>query len=91
MLQARRAADKRGMFGGFTLRHIPCGECGGSVAKADIDEHVCDPERRVDYQLLQQRDDLEGLEDEYRAYLESPAGRFAVWYAARYRRRPASG
>jgi hypothetical protein len=91
MLQAAGAADKERMFGGFTLRHIPCEECGLSVPKDELEAHVCDPERRADYQLLQQREDLERLEDEYRAYLDSPAGRFAVWYAARHRHRPASG
>jgi hypothetical protein len=79
-------ADQSYVFGGFTLRHLPCPECGASIAKTDLDEHVCDRERWVDYQLLQQRGELERLEDEYRAYLESPAGRFALWYAARRRR-----
>jgi hypothetical protein len=91
MLQTPAAADTEGMFGGFTLRHLPCEECGASVPKVELEEHVCDPERRADYQLLQQREELEGLEDEYRAYCESPAGKFALWYAARSRRRPATG
>ena len=73
------------MYGGFTLRHVPCPECGESVAKTEMDEHVCDRERWVEYQLFQQRGELDGLEDEYRAYLDSPAGRFALWYAARHR------
>jgi hypothetical protein len=85
-LQAPFLSDNGGMFGGFTLRHIPCEECGASVAKGELETHVCDPERLVDYQLIQQREDLERLEDEYRAYCDSPAGRFALWYAARHRR-----
>jgi hypothetical protein len=88
MLQARIRADTKRMFGRFTLRHVPCEECGASVAKTEREEHVCDPERRLDYQLFQQREDLERLEEEYRAYCDSPAGRFALWYAARHR--PAS-
>jgi surface antigen len=90
MLQTATSADKHGMFGGFTLRHIPCEECGASVPKAELEGHVCDPERRADYQLLQQREDLARLEDEYRAYCDTPAGRFALWYAARHRPPPAS-
>jgi hypothetical protein len=79
------------MFGGFALRHTPCEECGASVAKVDREGHVCDPERRIDFQLLQQREDLERLEDEYRAYLATPRGKFELWCAARSRRKPASG
>lgn len=73
------------MFGGFTLRHIPCADCGASVAKTELDEHVCDRERRVDYDLFQLRDDLARLEEEYRAFLASPAGKFALWQARRTR------
>ncbi|HEY3070526.1 MAG TPA: hypothetical protein VGJ34_09435 [Gaiellaceae bacterium] len=79
------------MFGGFTLRQLPCEECGASVAKAELEGHVCDPERRLDYQLIQQRQELEGLEDEYRAYLATPRGKFELWCAERSRRPPASG
>jgi hypothetical protein len=91
MVQAGAAADNEGMFGGFTLRHIPCEECGASVPKVELDGHVCDPERRADYQFLHQREDIARLEDEYRAYCDSPAGRFALWYAARHRPPSTSG
>lgn len=73
------------MFGGFTLRHVPCSECGASVAKVELEQHVCESERRVEYELTQLRDDLERLEEEYRAYLASPAGKFALWQAERTR------
>jgi surface antigen len=76
------------VYGGFTMRHTPCPECGESVAKTELDGHVCERERWLDYQLFQQRGEVEALEEEYRAYLDSPAGRFAIWYAARRRRQP---
>jgi hypothetical protein len=40
--------------------------------------------------MSRQREELDRLEDEHRVFLESPAGRFALSYAARHRQRPAS-
>jgi len=47
------------------------------VPKTELEAHDCDPERLV-----------ERLADEYRACASSPAGRFALWDAARTRRSP---
>jgi hypothetical protein len=91
MLQTAARTDNQSMLGGFTLRYFPCEACGASVAKAEREGHVCDPERRLDYQLVQQREELAGLEDEYRAYLATPNGMFELWWAERSRRRPANG
>jgi hypothetical protein len=78
-------ADTRNVFGHFTLRHRPCPECGASVAVIEMDSHSCDPERRADYQLAQQLDDLERIEGELGVYLASARGRFELWYAERRR------
>ncbi|HXF97306.1 MAG TPA: hypothetical protein VNJ46_01695 [Gaiellaceae bacterium] len=65
---------------------LPCEECGASVAAAERDAHVCDPERRLQYRLFQLRDEIAAFEDRVRDYLDSPEGRFAQWLAERERR-----
>ena len=64
---------------------MPCPECGASVAVAAEAEHVCDPERRVDYELFQLRAETAALDAEIEDYLSSPKGRFEQWYAERDR------
>jgi hypothetical protein len=64
---------------------MPCSECGASVARAERDQHVCDRDRWLDYQLLLQQQAIERLESDFRAYLESPEGRFQAWDAERRR------
>jgi hypothetical protein len=86
MSTARLRADKRYVFGGFALRFIACESCGLSVAKSEYAAHVCEPERRVAYQMIQHEDDLARVEKEIRSYLDSPHGRFESWYAERTRR-----
>jgi len=66
--------------------HMPCAECGASVAAAEREAHACDPHRLLEYRLFQLRDEVAGLEDGLRGYLESPQGRFAQWLAERERR-----
>jgi hypothetical protein len=72
----------------FTSQHMPCTECGASVRSADRDRHRCDPERRLEFRLFQLRDEVAGLDDGLRGYLESPEGRFAQWLAERERKPP---
>jgi len=69
--------------------HMPCPECGASVALEERADHVCDEERRLDYQMFQLRDEIARFDGDLAAYLASPAGRFELWYAARERRRTA--
>ena len=64
---------------------MPCPECGASVAQAEREEHVCDRERWLTYQMFQLREELEQLEAEIGAYLSSARGRFEVWWAKRQR------
>ena len=70
----------------FTSQHMPCAECGASVPVAELDTHVCERERQLEFLLFQVRDEVAGLEDDVRGYLESPHGRFAQWLAERDRR-----
>jgi rRNA maturation protein Nop10 len=66
-------------------RHMPCPECGESVAVEGPDRHTCDEERWATYQLFQLRHEVEALEGQLANYLESPQGRFELWDAARRR------
>ena len=67
-------------------QHMPCIDCGASVARAERDEHTCDVERRLDYEVFQLSGEVGALDEEFGVYLESSVGRFAAWYAARNRR-----
>jgi hypothetical protein len=89
MFPSGLCADTRYVFGGFALRFIPCEGCGLSVAKSEYAAHVCEPDRRIAYQMTQHQDDIARVEKEIRTYLDSPRGRFESWYAERTRR-PAS-
>ena len=76
------------MLGGFfEANYMPCGECGASLARGERDEHMCDRERWVTYQVFQRREEIERFDDELAAFLESPRGRFELWYAERKRTR----
>jgi hypothetical protein len=73
------------MFGLPEPAFMPCSECGESVAKEERDDHVCERDRWLDYQLFLQRQAIERLETDLRTYLESPEGRFQAWEAERRR------
>jgi hypothetical protein len=51
-------------------------------------EHVCDDDRRHNYDLFPVRGELKLFEDQLSAWLDSPAGRFAQSEAARRRLSP---
>jgi hypothetical protein len=81
-------ADRPRMLGAFPQPHfMPCSECGGSVARVEIDGHVCDQQRWLDYQMFQHRDQTASFESDLNAYLASAHGRFELWYAEHVRRR----
>lgn len=65
---------------------MPCPECGASVAVAPETEHVCNPDRRLDFELFQLRAEISGLGAEIKEYLSSAQGRFEQWYAEHDRR-----
>ena len=64
---------------------MPCGDCGASVARVEHEEHVCERERWLDYQLFLHREDVERFEADLTAYFDSPEGRFQLWDAERRR------
>lgn len=66
-------------------KHMPCPDCGASVVHAERDEHTCDDERWLDYQMFQLREEIAGLDSGVASYFDSPAGRFELWYAERMR------
>jgi hypothetical protein len=66
--------------------HMPCTECGASVAVVDREEHVCNPERVLDYRMFHLREEVASFEDRLRDYLLSTHGRFAQWLAEHERR-----
>jgi len=69
----------------FASRHMPCAECGTSVAAEERDRHACDPERVLEFRLFQLRDGIAGFDGDLRGYLNSPEGRFEQWLAERDR------
>jgi hypothetical protein len=68
----------------FYSRYMPCSECGASVDRT-VGGHTCEPERWLDYQLFRLHGEIAVFEEQLAAWLDSPPGRFAVWYAARRR------
>jgi hypothetical protein len=64
---------------------MPCPDCGASVARAEQEEHVCERERWLDYQLFVQRAKVARFDEDLAAYFDSPEGRFRVWDAKRTR------
>jgi len=66
--------------------HLPCSECGAAVERSSEDEHVCDRDRLLDYQLFQLSDEIGAVGAELAAYFDSPRGRFELWCAERERR-----
>jgi hypothetical protein len=65
--------------------HLPCPACGASVARGKGEEHACDEERRLDFLVVQLRDEIAGFDGELATWLETPTGRFAAWIAERER------
>jgi hypothetical protein len=68
-------------------KYMPCEECGASLAHDERERHACERERWLDYQVIQRRPELEGFELELGYYLQTPRGRFELWYAERERKR----
>jgi hypothetical protein len=75
------------MFGFPPPTSLPCPECGAAVS-LDGGDHVCDEERRRWHQFFLVNAEIEELENEVRAYLRSPEGRFEAYYAERQRLAP---
>ena len=65
-----------------TPQHMPCPHCGQSVDLVDEMDHVCDSERKLNYEMIPL---LREWEDDLRAWLDSPEGLFESWCAERSR------
>jgi len=52
----------------------------------ELDEHVCEHERWIGYQVFQLRHEIDDFDTELAMYLDSPKGQFDLWYAERERR-----
>lgn len=73
----------------FLPDSMPCAECGASVPRTAADQHACDPQRWVEYQILALGAAIASFEKDLREYLAGKEGRFEAWLAARDVRRPA--
>jgi hypothetical protein len=62
---------------------MPCPTCGGSVTVVGKEKaaHVCDEDRRLDFDLNEFREEIGRLDSELAAWLETPHGCFAMWLA----------
>ena len=60
---------------------MPCPHCGASLAGEDRDEHVCDDQRRIDFQMFRLRGQISRFELDLAEFLATPSGRFEAWYA----------
>ncbi len=66
-------------------QYLPCAECGASVACDEAEPHVCDAERRLDYEVIQLRAEVDQFDRQLADYLQTLRGQFEVWYAANKR------
>ena len=66
-------------------RYMPCTDCGASVSAGAHQEHVCDPERKLDFLMFQLREEVASFDEILSEYLGTPTGRFAQWVAERDR------
>jgi hypothetical protein len=66
-------------------QYIACSECGACVPRWEDDDHVCDEDRWLDYQLVRLRPDIARFEADFGQWLETEAGRFERFYAERSR------
>jgi hypothetical protein len=74
------------MFAFFAhSRYVPCSECGASLAGEEQNGHVCEDERRLDFQMFRLRGQIARFELDLGQFLESSAGRFEAWYAEQRR------
>jgi hypothetical protein len=74
------------MFAFFAhSQYMPCPDCGAALAGEQPAEHVCDEQRRIDFQMFRLRGRIARFELDLGDFLSSPSGRFEAWYAERQR------
>lgn len=66
-------------------RIATCPGCGTGVPARVLNVHVCEWGSWLDHQVSLRRGELDRFERELGAYLDSPGGRFDLWYAERER------
>jgi hypothetical protein len=71
----------------FWSSYMPCARCGKAIERSSAGEHRCDPQRRVEFQMVAMRHRLLTFEADLQRYLDSNEGRFEQWVAAREVRR----
>lgn len=67
------------------LEREACPGCGSLIPRRLVSIHPCDWFQWLDHQLELRRGELDRFEEELAAYLDSPRGRFALFYAQRQR------
>lgn len=75
----------------FWSSYVPCAQCGEAIERASTDSHDCDPQRRVEFQVLAQSHKILTFDSDLHDYLSSNEGRFQVWLASRDVRRSHRG
>lgn len=71
----------------FWSNFVPCADCGQAIERTATKPHTCDPERRVEFQMVALRHQVLTFDKELREYLSGKEGRFETWVAARDVRR----
>lgn len=66
-------------------QYVACSQCGACVPRWEADEHVCDRDRYLDYQLVRLRPEIHRFESDVNNWLETPEGKFEEYYAERNR------
>jgi hypothetical protein len=67
------------------IGYLPCRECGLLLSSEQRPCHVCSPEDSVAHQVAKVRVQLTAFENEVAQFLETSAGRFALFLAERQR------
>jgi hypothetical protein len=67
-------------------RYMPCADCGAALERGSEEKHVCERARLIDFQMIQLRDEFARIDGEVGEFLDTPRGRFEVWWAERERR-----
>jgi hypothetical protein len=62
---------------------MPCTDCGASVDRMDPQPHHCHLERLLDYRMFALRHEIDQFDQLLEDYLDSSAGRFESFVAAR--------
>lgn len=63
-----------------------CDRCGACVLRTELDTHACDPERRLDFELVRLQPGVVAFfKADWPGWLESTAGLFEQMYAERSR------